>query len=61
MKCFILIFLFIIFCSCETYKHSYSEKRGLMLLKTQEQPRNKKFNENKYRNNIKKSYRKYHK
>lgn len=49
LKKYIIFFLIILFvCSCDTYKRSYSQRRGLMLLKTNEQPRNKKMQEYRY-------------
>ena len=52
------IFIFL-FSSCETYKHSYNERRNLMILKNYEQPRNKKFNSKEEVKKKRKTYRKF--
>jgi len=47
-KLYLLIISIIILCSCgETYYHSYNERINLMLLKSTEQPNNRKFNSSK--------------
>jgi hypothetical protein len=58
MKIIIFIIISFTFFSCETYRHSYNERRNLMLLKSIEQPSNRKFNSNKEINKKKRTYRK---
>lgn len=58
---FISITLIFSLYSCETYRHSYSERKGLMLLKTTEFPNNRKFNSRSEITKKKRTYRKLHK
>jgi hypothetical protein len=58
---FLIIIILIGFSSCSAYKKSYSERKGFMLLKKYEQPRNKKMTDKKYQHKIKKSQKKYKK
>jgi len=58
----IIIILAILLCSCgETYHHSYSQRKGFMLLKSTEQKANSKYNSSKEINKKKRTYKKLHK
>lgn len=57
----IIFLLSILFNGCYSYKKSYSQKRGLMMLDRTEQPTNSRFNSSDEIKKKRKTYKKYKK